>query len=112
MAITIFSFQLVGSATYGQMHWSDSPSKLQLDVPLSSVCWLVSFILYIGPLGGSAVKNLPTNAGDVGLISVSGRSLEKEMATNSSISVWEIPWTEEPGRLESKGSQGWTGLND
>ena len=52
------------------------------------------------------------NAGDVGLISGSGRSLEKEMATNSSISVWEIPWTEEPGRLESRGSQGWTGLND
>ena len=31
--------------------------------------------------------------------------LEKEMATHSSILVWEIPWTEEPGRLESTGSQ-------
>ena len=28
-------------------------------------------------------------------------SLEKEMATHSSILVWEIPWTEEPGRLQS-----------
>ena len=27
--------------------------------------------------------------------------LEKEMATNSSILAWEIPWTEEPGRLYS-----------
>ena len=27
--------------------------------------------------------------------------LEKEMATHSSILAWEIPWTEEPGRLQS-----------
>ena len=31
--------------------------------------------------------------------------LQKEMATNSSILAWRIPWTEEPGRLESMGSQ-------
>ena len=31
--------------------------------------------------------------------------LEKEMATHSSILTWEIPWAEEPGRLQSKGSQ-------
>ena len=31
--------------------------------------------------------------------------LEKEMATHSSILAWKIPWTEEPGRLESLGSQ-------
>ena len=31
--------------------------------------------------------------------------LEKEMATHSSIFAWKIPWTEEPGRLQSKGSQ-------
>ena len=30
--------------------------------------------------------------------------LEKEMATHSSILAWEIPWTEEPGRLQSMGS--------
>ena len=29
---------------------------------------------------------------------------EKEMATHSSIPVWEIPWTEEAGRLQSTGS--------
>ena len=33
------------------------------------------------------------------------RSLEKEMATHSSILAWRIPWTEEPGRLQSTGSQ-------
>ena len=31
--------------------------------------------------------------------------LEKEMATHSNILVWEIPWTEEPGRLQSIGLQ-------
>ena len=31
--------------------------------------------------------------------------LEKEMATHSIIHAWKIPWTEEPGRLESMGSQ-------
>ena len=31
--------------------------------------------------------------------------LEKEMATHSSILAWKIPRTEEPGRLQSKGSQ-------
>ena len=31
--------------------------------------------------------------------------LEKEMATHSSILAWKIPWTEEPGRLQSMESQ-------
>ena len=31
--------------------------------------------------------------------------LEKKMATHSSILAWEIPWTEEPGGLQSMGSQ-------
>ena len=32
-------------------------------------------------------------------------SLEKEMATHSSVLAWRIPWTEEPGGLQSMGSQ-------
>ena len=40
-------------------------------------------------------------------------SLEKEMATHTSILAWEIPWTEGPGGLQSMGSQkSWTRLND
>ena len=31
--------------------------------------------------------------------------LDEEMATHSNILAWEIPWTEEPGRLQSMGSQ-------
>jgi len=32
-------------------------------------------------------------------------ALEKRMATHSSILAWEVPWTGEPGRLQSRGSQ-------
>ena len=32
-------------------------------------------------------------------------AVEKEMAAHSGILAWEIPWTEEPGRLQSMGSQ-------
>ena len=60
----------------------------------------------LGDLGfpsGSAVKNLPANAEDLG--SIPGILLEKEMAPHSSILACRIPWTEEPGRLQSMGSQ-------
>ena len=57
--------------------------------------------------GGSVVKNLPVSAGDVrdsGSILGSGRFPEKKMAISSSILTWEIPWTEEPGALQSMAS--------
>ena len=38
-------------------------------------------------------------------------ALEKEMATHSSTLAWKIPRTEEPGRLQSMGSQSWTRLH-
>jgi len=39
--------------------------------------------------------------------------LEKEMAAHSSILAWRIPWTEEPGGLQSMGSQkGWSQSSD
>ena len=66
-----------------------SPSREQLSFP-----------------GGSLVKNPPANtvaAGNRCLIPVSGRSPEKEMETHSSILAWKIPWTEEPGGLQSMG---------
>ena len=59
--------------------------------------------------GGSAVKNLP--AGAEGRFNPWVQSLgqedclEKGMATHSSILAWRIPWTEEPGGLQSMGSQ-------
>ena len=49
------------------------------------------------------VKNPPANAEGSGWIPGSGRSLEKEIATHCGIFAWEIPWTEEPGGLQSLG---------
>ena len=54
------------------------------------------------------IKNLPASAGDsrnVGLIPGWGRSQEEETATCSSSLALKIPWTEEPGLLQSMGSQ-------
>ena len=59
----------------------------------------------VGFPGGSVVKNLPAVAEGVGLILEQEDPLEKEMATYSSILAWKIPWTAEPGRLLSLGSQ-------
>ena len=51
------------------------------------------------------VKNLPAMH-ETRVLSLSQEdSLEKGMATPSSILAWRIPWTEEPGRLQSMGSQ-------
>ena len=49
------------------------------------------------------VKNMPANAGDVGLIPGSGRSLEKEMAVYSNVLAWEIPWIKEISQVQSIG---------
>ena len=48
------------------------------------------------------VKNLPTMQ-ETWVQSLGWEDLEKEMATHSSILAWEIPWTEESGRLQSWG---------
>ena len=50
-------------------------------------------------------KNLPTTQ-ETQVQSLGGEdTLEKGMATLSSILAWKIPWTEEPGGLQSMGSQ-------
>ena len=55
---------------------------------------------------GSSVGKVSTcNAGDPGSILGWEDPLEEGMATHSSILAWRIPWTEEPGGLQSIGSQ-------
>ena len=51
------------------------------------------------------VKASAYNAGDPGSSLGQKDPLEKEMATHCSLLAWKIPWMEEPGRLESMGSQ-------
>ena len=56
--------------------------------------------------GGSVVENLPAMQ-ETQVRSLDQEDpLEKEMTTHSSILVWKIPWTEEPGGLQSMVSQG------
>ena len=55
--------------------------------------------------GGSDAEESACQAGDLCLIPGSGRSPREGLVTHSSILVWRIPWTEEPGGLQSMGSQ-------
>ena len=55
--------------------------------------------------GSSPGKESACNAGDPGLILDREDLLEKEMAAHSNIIAWKIPRTEEPGGLQSMGSQ-------
>ena len=51
------------------------------------------------------VKNLPAMQGTQVQSQGGEEPLEEEMATHASILAWEIPWTEQPGGLQSIGSQ-------
>jgi len=55
--------------------------------------------------GDSDGQESASNAGGPGLIPGQEDPLEKGMATHSSVLAWRIPWTEEPGRLQSMGLQ-------
>ena len=60
------------------------------------------------------IKNPPVNAGDtvdVGLIPGLERCPSVGNGIHSSVLAWKIPWTEEPGRLQSMGSQSQTRLS-
>ena len=103
-----------------RQHWlfceSDDIYRPQKIVPNPHACTLTHThtILQIilgayrpwGFPGGSVVKNRSANAGDAGdvdLIPGSGRSPGEGKATHSGILAWKIPWTEEPGGLQSRG---------
>ena len=66
--------------------------------------WPLQFVTVCVTQVALLVKNPPANAGDTEMwVQSLGREdpLEEEMATHSSILAWEIPWTEEPGGLQS-----------
>ena len=115
--------ELLGLWTYGEggepwLHkyrnswaWASTRPCPVLAVYLYSL--ITSFIVNLVNISGASqvalvAKNLPANAEDIGdtdLIAGLGRFPEESMATQSSILTWEIPWTEEPGRLQITGSQ-------
>ena len=70
---------------------------LGLFVPVYPLSW--------ASLGAQSVKNLPA-VQETGVHSLGQEdALEKEMATHSRILAWKISWTQEPGGLQSMGSQ-------
>ena len=58
------------------------------------------------------VGNPLAKAGDMGMIPGSEGSPGEGNGTQSSVLAWRIPWTEEPGELQSMGSQSQTRLSD
>ena len=60
-------------------------------------------LAYLDFLGGSDSKESTCNAGDLGSIPGSGRSPGEENGNPLQYSYWRIPWTEEPGWLQSIG---------
>ena len=85
---------------------SQGPSKYRWKFEAN---WIkAQFIRELGFPDSSVVKNPPVNAGDTGLILESGRSpIEGNSGKKfpTCILAWEIPQTEEPGRLQSMRSQ-------
>ena len=79
------------------------PVSSQLTTPQSMISGMLLRNLVF--LGGSAEKNPP--AMQETEVQSPGREdpLEKGMATHSSVLAWRTPWTEEPGGLQSMGSQ-------
>ena len=70
--------------------------------------WLNIYCLVVVSQVAFVAKNLSANledTRDTGSILSQEGPLEEEMATHSSILAWKIPWTGEPGRLQSMGSQ-------
>ena len=95
-------------------HWAGPwPSKMCL-LPGSSVSVgpgrgpQLILDCFIPQPGGTSVGNPPANAGDMSSIPGSERSPGEETGNPLQYSCLGIPWTEEPGGLQSSGSQSWT----
>ena len=80
-------------------------SFFSVSVQFIFIVRILVFYYTVTSLVAQMVKHLPT-MWETQVQSLGWEDLlEKEMATHSSILAWKIPWTEEPGRLQSMGSQ-------
>ena len=117
--------QRIGSQRVGMTKWLTFTFtfKLKQTTELGwthlTSCWFTSLRIFLwgscsfwGFPGGSGVKNLPAmqEPQEIWVWSLGQEDpLEEGMATHSNILAWRIPWTEEPGGLQSTGlrSQTW-----
>ena len=84
--------------------------QMHIDIHIYAQTWINRAIykMYVGFPSGSALKNSPAmqERQEIQVQSLGWEdSLEEEMATHSSILALKTPWTEEPGGLQSMGSQ-------
>ena len=77
------------------------------ETPVQFLGWedRLPITVFMGFSGGSDGKESACNAGDLGSVPGLGRSRGGGHAIPSIILAWRIPWTEEPGGLQSLGSQ-------
>ena len=98
----LYALDLVGETGYMdayicQIQTTFKTSEFYLKIYQVSQQWIFP--------GGSAVKKLPANAGDISLIPRWGKSPGEENSNPLQYSCLEIPWTEKPGGLQSMGLQ-------
>ena len=106
--------ELMGGLGYGGRQ--KGPQQLELLLALFFLPSWSSTVhpasISFGPLVPQMAKNRPS-VQEARVWSLGQKDpLEKGMATHSSILAWRIPWTEEPGGLQSIGSQSWARLNN
>jgi len=96
----------VSLKSFGKEHTAKIESQLKISNPqLKKIFFSCNFMWSWASVVAQMVKN-PRAMPEIWVWSLSREDpLEKEMATHSSILAWRIPWTEEPGRLQSLGSQ-------
>ena len=97
--------------SFRQLHQTSNTDYSRVFVYVYTICYgnvynlYVHTHIYMGFLGGSVVKNLPAKQ-EMQVRSLGQEEpLEEEMATHCSALAWKMPWTEEPGGLQSMGSQ-------
>ena len=91
------------------LHWQGDSLLLRHQGRQKTLCFHFLFcMLRKGSLGGSVVRSPPAmqETQEMWIRSRSWKApLEEDTATHSRILAWRIPWTEEPGGLQSMGSQ-------
>ena len=89
------------SSSYEMLSWMNHKleSRLLEEISTTSDIQMISLVAQL-------VKNVPAVQETPVRFLGQEDPLEKEMATHSSTLAWKIPWTEEPGRLQSMGLQG------
>ena len=107
LCILVVHFLFLFVAVYYSTVWMYHSVIISLPVDRHVGCFqslTVSNKDTMASLVGQRIKRLPAME-ETQIQSLGGEDpLEKEIATNSSIFAWRIPWTEEPGRLQSSGS--------